>query len=189
MMAFASNALMIAGLFGAAVVAREYGHGTVVPMYLAEPRRARAASAQLSAVAIGGGVLGAVGAALTVAAVAVTLPTTDHGFLVSVGGVARVVAAATFAGAAGATLGAGIGAIVRNTGGAVTGAVLVLVVTPPLLVQLAGDTASWIPATLANVVSGVASDVGVLGAMLAIAAWAAVPAILGLWTIERRDVT
>lgn len=32
LMAFAANALMIAGLFGAIAVAREYGNGTVVPM-------------------------------------------------------------------------------------------------------------------------------------------------------------
>ncbi|MDY7104802.1 MAG: hypothetical protein S0880_26755 [Actinomycetota bacterium] len=188
MMAFAANALMIAGLFGAVVTAREYGHGTVVPMYLAEPRRVRAASAQLAATAVGGAVLGLLGAAMTIVAMAVTLPTTDYGFLVSAGGVTRVLAAAAFSGAAGAVLGAGLGVIVRNTGGAVTGAVLVLVVAPPLLVQLASDTASWVPSTLANVVSGVTSEVGVVAALGAIAAWAVVPAIVGLWTIERRDV-
>ena len=41
LMAFAANATMIAGLFGAIAVAREYGHGTVVPTFLASPRRHR----------------------------------------------------------------------------------------------------------------------------------------------------
>jgi len=70
LMAFASNAMMIAGLFGAIAVAREYGHGTVVPTYLAAPRRGRAVVAQLAAVLVGGAVLGLIGAGLTVAAVA-----------------------------------------------------------------------------------------------------------------------
>src|SRR5918994_4997866 len=77
LMAFAFNAMMGAGLFGAIAVAREYGHNTVVPTFLATPRRHRAVLGQLAAVAIGGCVLSLVGAGLTATAVAVSLPTTD----------------------------------------------------------------------------------------------------------------
>lgn len=188
LMAFAANAMIIAGLFGAIAVAREYGHDTVIPMFLAAPRRHRAVLSQLAAVLVGGGVLGLVGAALTVVAVALALPTTDYGFLVSAGGVARVLAASAMTGAAGAVLGAGIGAIVRNTGGAVTGAVLALIVAPPLIVQLAPDAASWMPSPLANVVSGVSGEVGLPAAILVLGVWAAVPAAIGLLTVEKRDV-
>lgn len=188
LMAFAANAMMIAGLFGAIAVAREYGHGTVVPMFLTEPRRNRAVLAQFTAVLVGGGVLGFVGADLSVAAVALSLPATEFGFLVPAGGVARVIAAATFAGAAGALLGAGIGAVVRNTGGSVAGAVLALVIAPPLVVQLAAGAASWVPNTLNTVVSGVTDEVGVFAALAALAAWAIVPAAIGLVAVQRRDV-
>ena len=188
LMAFAANAMVIAGLFGAIAVAREYAHNTVIPMFLVAPRRHRAVLAQQAAVLIGGALLGLAGAALTVAAVALALPTTDYGFLVSAGGVARVLLASAFTGAAGAVLGAGIGAIVRNTGGAVTGAVLVLIVAPPLIVQLADGTAPWMPSPLANVVSGVSGETGLLGALLALCAWALVPAVIGLLAVERRDV-
>ena len=133
LIAFASNATLIAGLFGAIAVAREYGHGTVIPTFLSSPRRYQAVIAQLIAVAIGGAVVGLVGATLTTVAVALALPTTDFGFMVPAADVVRVLAAASFAGAAGAVLGAGIGAIVRNTGGAVTGAVLMLIIAPPLI--------------------------------------------------------
>jgi len=71
LMAFAYNGLMIAGLFGAIAVAREYGHDTVVPTFLIEPRRHRAVLAQLAAVTLAGGVLGFVGTALTMVAVSV----------------------------------------------------------------------------------------------------------------------
>lgn len=195
LVAFAANATVIAGLFGAMAVAREYAHGTVIGTFLSAPRRHRAVLAQFAAVAIGGAVVGLVGAGLTVAAVALALPTTEYGFMISGAGVARVLAASCFAGAAGAVLGAGIGAVVRNTGGAVTGAVLALIIAPPLLVQLINDASDWVPSTLATVaLSGVVSedgagaDVGVAAAILALAAWAIVPAAVGFLSVRRRDV-
>ncbi|MGH1491986.1 MAG: hypothetical protein ACRBK7_21795 [Acidimicrobiales bacterium] len=188
LMAFAANALAIAGLFGAIAAAREYGYHTIVSTFLASPRRHRAVFAQLSAIALCGGILGLVGAGLTVAAVALSLPTTDYGFLVSANNMSQVLAASAFAGAAGAVLGAGIGSLVRNVGGAVTGTVLALFIAPPLVVQLASDTAPWMPSVLANVLSGVGDDVSRPAAIVAIAAWALVPAIAGLIAVERRDV-
>lgn len=188
LVAFAANATIIGGLFGAMAVAREYAHATVVPTFLATPKRSKAVSAQLTATFIAGSVLGAVGGGLTVGAVAVALPYTDFAFMIAMGDVLRVMAASAFTGAAGAVLGAGIGALVRNTGGAVTGAVLVLLVAPPLVTQLASGAASWIPSTLADVLSGVADQVAVLSAVGAIAAWAIVPALVGLVTVQRRDV-
>ncbi len=188
LMAFASNGFTLAGLFGAIAVSREYGHHTVIPTFLAAPRRSRAVRAQLSAVAVGGGVLSIVGTALTMIAVALALPTTDYSFLVSFGDVMQVLLAATFAGAAGAVLGAGIGAIVRSIGGAVTGTTLTLIIVPPLIVQLANDTASWMPNVLANVIAGVGNDVSIPAAVCALAAWALVPAAVGLIAVQRRDV-
>ena len=61
LVAFAANGFILAALFGAIAVAREYGHQTVVPTFLASPRRHRAVLAQLTAVAAGGAVLAGVG--------------------------------------------------------------------------------------------------------------------------------
>ena len=188
LVAFAANAVMGAALFGAIAVAREYGHNTVVPTFLASPRRHRAVLAQYAAIVLAGGALGLLGAALTVTAVALTLPTTAFGFLLSTGAVASVVAASAFAGAAGALLGAGIGAVVRNTGGAVTGTVLALIIAPPVIVQLTHTAASWVPNTLATVLSGVTHEVSVPAAVTALAAWGALPALVGLIAVHRRDV-
>ena len=187
LIAFAANAFMGAGLFGAIAVAREYGHHTVVPTFLASPRRHRAVLAQLAAVAGVGAVLSVIGAGLTVTAVALALRSTDYGFLVSTGDVVRVIAASGFAGAAGAILGAGIGAVVRNVGGAVTSTVLVLIIAPPLVVQLVSGSGSWMPGILA-VVSGTATDVAAPAALAALAAWAIIPAMVGLIAVQRRDV-
>ncbi len=188
LMAFANNALMGSALFGAIAVAREYGHATVVPMFLTEPRRHRALLAQMTAVLLAGAALSVVGTALIVIAVAVALPATDYSFLVSATGIARVLGAAAFAGAVGATLGAGIGAIVRNVGGAVTATFLILMVLPPLIIQLSSEAASWVPATLTNVTSGVATDISTAAACAALTAWAVIPAGLGLLAVRKRDV-
>lgn len=188
LMAFAFNAFMGSALFGAIAVAREYGHRTVVPTFLASPRRHRAVAAQLAAVAAGGAVLSLLAASLVVAAVALALPTTEYAFLVSAGNVARIVAAAAFAGAVGATLGAGIAAVVRNVGGAVTVTFFVMMIAPPLVVQLETSTASWMPANLSNVLSGTVDDVSVPAAIVALLAWAIVPAAAGLVSVLRRDV-
>lgn len=188
LMAFGGNALMGAALFGAVAVAREYGHGTVVPTFLSAPRRAETFSAQLTAVLLAGLVLSVVGAFLVMAAIAIGLQFTDYSFLVSFGGATRVVAASALAGAAGAVLGSGVGALIRNTGGAVTVVVGLLFVVPPMLIQLAPDTADWVPSSLAWSISGVVAEPSVPLALLGVALWALVPAVAGLVSVQRRDV-
>ena len=188
LMAFAANALMITGLFGGIAAAREYAYKTVIATYLAAPRRTQALWAQLAAVGLGGAILGLIGASLTIVAVAASLPLTDHGFMVSAGAIAQIVAASTLAGACGAVLGAGIGTVVRNAGGAVTGAVLVLVIAPPLVVQLASEAGPWVPGTLSTVASGVSDETSVAAAGVALVLWALVPALIALQVVRRRDV-
>jgi hypothetical protein len=108
--------------------------------------------------------------------------------MVSAAAIAQVLAASAFAGAVGAVLGAGVGAVVRNLGGAVTAAVLLLIVIPPTVMQLVNEAAAWVPSTLANVVSGVGDDVALWAALAVLAAWAIVPAAIGIVTVHRRDV-
>ena len=188
LMAFAFNAMLGTALFGAVAAAREYGHGTVVPTFLTCPRRARAMVAQLAAVFLAGVALALVGQALIIAAVALALRSTEYGLMVSIGDVTQLLAASALAGAIGAVLGAGLGAVIRNVGGAVTTAVLVLFVIPPLAVQLVNDASSWIPTTLFAVVSGVSTNVSMWAALMAVAAWALIPAGAGLIAVQRRDI-
>jgi ABC-type transport system involved in multi-copper enzyme maturation permease subunit len=188
LIAFAANALVISGLFGAIAVAREYGHGTVVLTFLTTPRRSKAFLAQLAAAFVAGSLLGLLGAAVSAGSVAAGLTATNYGFMVSAADLAQVLAAATLAGGAGAVLGAGIGTFVRNTGGAVVGTMLLLVILPPLAVQMVGEAGAWVPGTLATVVSGVGTDTGLGAAIAAIMAWAFVPAAIGLAAVTRRDV-
>ena len=187
-MAFAFNAMLGTALFGAIAAAREYGHGTVVPTFLTCPKRTRAALAQLAAMLCAGAALALAGQTLIIAAVALALPSTQYSFMVPAGDITRLLAASTLAGAVGAVLGAGLGAVIRNLGGAVTTAVLVLFVIPPMAVQLFNDAASWIPTSLFAVISGVSTDVSLWAALVAVTAWALVPAGAGLMAVERRDI-
>jgi len=188
LMAFAFNAMLGTALFGAIAAAREYGHGTVVPTFLTCPRRPRAVLAQLAAVLFAGAALALVGQALMIAAVALALPATKYGLMVSASDITQLLAASALAGAIGAVLGAGLGVVIRNIGGAVTTAVLVLFVIPPLAVQLVNDAGSWIPTTLFAVISGVSTDVSMWAALMAVAAWALVPAAAGIMAVQRRDI-
>jgi len=188
LMAFAANSVVIAALFGTIAVAREYGHGTVVLTFLATPRRSRAVLAQLAAIFVAGCALGLVGAGVSAGSVAIGLAATDYSFMVPAGDLVRVLAASTLAGGAGAVLGGGLGVLVRNTGGAVTGTILMLIILPPLAVQMASETASWVPNTLADALSGTDPSVGVGAAVAALAAWAFGPAVAGLGVVLRRDV-
>ena len=137
---------------------------------------------------VAGATLALVGQALVIGGVALALPSTEFGFLVSAGSVVRLLVASMLAGAVGAVLGAGLGAADPNIGGAVTTAVLVLFVIPPLAVQLISDTASWIPPALFAVISGVSTEVSLWAALLSVAAWALIPAAAGLVAVQRRDV-
>lgn len=188
LLAWGQNAFLIAGLLGAIAAAREYGHTTVVPTFLASPRRHRTVLAQLSAVVVAGATLGVVGGGLVVATGAASLPFTDYPFLLSAATVARIVAVSTLAGAAGALLGSGVGWVVRNAGGAVAATGLLMFIAPPLIAQLASGTGPWMPATLVSRLSGVADGPALPAAVAVLVVWAAVPALAGLVTVQRRDI-
>lgn len=174
LLAFGANAMMIAGLFGAIAAAREYDHLTIVPTFLTTPRRYRAMLAKFIAVFVAGGLLGLAGGLLTLLAGTLALPVVDFELLLS-------------AGAFGAVLGAGAGAVVRNSAGAVTAAVLLLIIAPPLVVQFFNN-ANWVPSTLANTIAGVGEGPGLPAAFVILAAWGLIPAAIALVVVQKRDV-
>ena len=61
-------------------------------------------------------------------------------------------------------------------------------IIPPVVVQLASGVAPWVPTNLALDVTGVATDVGAAAATAVLALWALVPALVALWSVQRRDV-
>lgn len=188
LLSFGANALILGGLFGAVAASREYGHGTAVPTYLFAPRRHQAVVAKVAAVFLTGGLIGLVGGALTIVAGSVALPMVDASMVLSGGAIAQLIAGAALAGAVGGVLGVGIGDVLRNTGGAVTVTIVVLMIAPQIIAQLVADAAQWMPGQVIGVISGLGEEPTLWIAVLVLLAWGAVPALLGLAAVQRRDV-
>ena len=63
-----------------------------------------------------------------------------------------------------------------------------LLIAPALVIQLLSEAISWVPGSLALVASGRANEPGMVAALTAMAAWAAIPAIIELSVAQRRDI-
>lgn len=187
LLAFGANALVITAIFGAIVAARDYDHHTVVPMFLVAPKRHHAMTAQFVAAFVAGALLGLAGQAVTLAAGIIALPIADFELLMGFRAIAEITGASILGGAVGAVIGASIGALVRNSAGAATGAVLLLLIIPPLVVQLV-DVTNYVPGMLMTTISGVSSEPGMVAALVVLAAWALVPGALAIFVARRRDI-
>jgi ABC-2 type transport system permease protein len=120
------SALVLLSL-GVLSTAGEWSHGTVQTTYLLEPRRGRVLAAKGVAVALLGAALAAVAGALAAAVLALVEPS------VSWTGGGRAVLMIAVAGAAFALIGAGVGAALGNTPGALTGIYLLNLGVLPML--------------------------------------------------------
>jgi hypothetical protein len=120
------SALVLISL-GVLATAGEWTHGTVQTTYLLEPRRSRVLTAKALAVAAMGAVLAVVAAGLAAGVLALFEPSASWD------GGGRAIALIAVAGAAYALIGAGVGAALANTPGALTGIYLVNLGVLPLL--------------------------------------------------------
>lgn len=120
------SALALVSL-GVLSTAGEWTHGTVQTTYLLEPRRSRVLAAKAVAVGVMGAVIAAVAVALTSGVLAVMEPSASWS------GAGRAIAMVAVAGAAFSLMGAGVGAALGNTPGALTGLYLVNLGVLPLL--------------------------------------------------------
>jgi ABC-2 type transport system permease protein len=136
-----SNVMLVLGIM---ISAGEDRHRTMVSTFLAEPRRARVLLAKLGTAAGLGTVYGALTFALTLA-VAVPVYATQgvHHFPVSIG---ALWLGTTLLTACFGLLGVALGALTRNTVGAVIGALAwVFLVEVALLQPLLPSLAKWLP--------------------------------------------
>jgi ABC-2 type transport system permease protein len=127
--------LVVTGLLTALVLmslgvlstAGEWTHGTVQTTYLLEPRRGRVLATKAAAVAALGAVVAAVASALSGGVLALMEPSASWD------GSGRAIAMVAVAGASFALIGAGVGAALGNTPGALTGLYLLNLGVLPLL--------------------------------------------------------
>jgi ABC-2 type transport system permease protein len=165
---------------GVLSTAGEWTHGSVQTTYLLEPRRSRVLAAKALAVAVVGAAVAAVAAGLATGVLALFGPS------VPFDGVGRAVLVVAIAGAVFALIGAGVGAALGNTPGALTGVYLVNLGVLPLL-------QTFKPALADNVDPGNAVLDLAMGDQQAqsitiLAVWVAVTLVAGAVMTRRRAV-
>jgi hypothetical protein len=165
---------------GVLSTAGEWTHGSVQTTYLLEPRRARVLAAKALAVAAVGAGVAAVAAGLATAVLALFGPS------VSFDGVGRAVLVVGIAGAAFTLIGAGVGAALGNTPGALTGVYLVDLGVLPLLQVFKPALADRIDP--GNAVLSLAQGDEQAQAITVLAVWVAVALVAGAAMTRRRAV-
>jgi hypothetical protein len=184
---------LFAALLGAVSITAEYRHGTIRPTFLAMPRRGRVMVAKLAACALLGGVFGLAASALAAGLGTAALRARGVAIDLDAGDYVLLVVGGAPAAALWATIGLGVGAIVRNQVPALVGICAWLLFVEELLVgDVAGITriGRFGPGNAAAAITGqhpdklLAPAVGL--AVLVLYALAA--AALGALATGRRDV-
>jgi ABC-2 type transport system permease protein len=183
-------AMVMLGL-GIVATAGEHRHGTIVPTLLAEPRRRRILAAKIIVYAGVGAAVAAVSFAFAVAAAVPALaghhvhhlPADTH--LMLAGAVAE--------GAIFAVIGVALGAITRNTVGAVTAAVTWVALVEAVLIHSAvPQLAKWLPSGAAMALDRTTAEPTALlhppTALTVLVAYAVSLSIIAAHAVAHRDV-
>jgi ABC-2 type transport system permease protein len=165
---------------GVLSTAGEWTHGTVQTTFLLEPRRSRVLAAKSVAVALIGAVVAAVAAGLASLVLVVLEPSASWD------GGDRAVAMIAVAGAVFALVGAGVGAALGNTPGALTGVYLLNLGVLPLLQTFKPALAENIDA--GNAVLSLAQGDHTARSIAILAVWVGVAMVAGTVMTRRRAV-
>lgn len=186
-------AVLFAALLGAASITAEFRHGTIRPTFLASPRRGRVIAAKVGGSLLIGAAFGLSGSALAAAIGSAILRARAIDILLSDGDYVLLLVGAAAAGALWATIGVGVGAVVRNQVPAMIGISAWVLFIEGLLV---GNNSSvtvigkFGPGAAAAAISGQGQGTllppGV--ALLLLALYAAAAALAAWLATTRRDV-
>jgi len=178
-------------ILGILVMAGEFRHRTILATYLGEPHKGRVLVAKLVLMGVLGLVVGAVVFGLTVG-IAIPLYAAKgvHALPIDIG---RYWLGATLATGCYALLGVAVGALVRNTVGAVVGALVwVQVVEQLFLANIFPELAKWLPTGAAvglTVPANPGQDVLSPGvALLVLLGWTALISVVATAVNSRREL-
>ena len=174
--ALTSMVMMVLGILS---VGGEHRHRTMVGSYLAEPRRGRVLLAKLAST----GILGAIVGALTFGlALAIAVPAFASRGVHQLGvDVPQLWLGAALASSCFALLGVALGAVTRNTVGAIVGALVwAQLIEVTILQNLIPSLAKWLPTGAAVALTTVGDNAKLLSPYAAAAVLAGWTAVLGL---------
>jgi hypothetical protein len=180
--------LVVTGLLSALVLvalgvlstAGEWTHGTVQTTFLLEPRRGRVLATKALAVALMGAVVAAVAAGISALVVLAFEPSATWD------GAGRAIGMVAVAGAVFALIGAGVGAAVGNTPGALTGIYLLdLGLLPVLQIAKPGLADAIDPG---NAILEIAQGTSQAQSVTILAVWLGVTLVAGAVMTRRRAI-
>jgi ABC-2 type transport system permease protein len=174
------SALVLVSL-GVLSTAGEWSHGSVQTTFLLEPRRGRVMTAKAGAVALLGPVIALVAAGLSALLLAVMEPSASWD------GAGRAVVMVAVAGATFALIGAGVGAALGNTPGALTGIYLLDLGVLPVLQTVKPEIADKIDP--GNAVLSLAQGDHTALSITILAVWVGVALLAGTVMSRRRQVS
>jgi hypothetical protein len=185
---------LFASLLGAMSITGEIRNGTIRPTLLATPSRARMIAAKVVASALAGVMLGLLAETLTAAIESAGLAARGIHISLSAGDYAQLLAGGAVAAAFWATIGVGVGALVRNQVGALIGLCVWLLLIETTLIGNVPSAGKFAPGASAGALAGaiqtqtaaklVAPAVGVL----LLAVYAVLVAGAGALATTRRDI-
>jgi hypothetical protein len=181
--------LVVTGLLSALVLialgvlstAGEWSHGSVQTTFLLEPRRGRVMVAKGAAVALMGAVVSVVAAGISSLVLVATAPSASWD------GAGRAILMVAVAGATFALIGAGVGAAVGNTPGALTGIYLLDLGVLPVLQTVKPALADKIDP--GNAILELAQGTHQALSITILAVWVGVALVAGTLMSRRRQVS
>ena len=185
---------LFAALLGALSITGELRHGTIRPTFLATPRRERVIYAKLLATAAMGIGVGLLAECLAAGIEATGLAIRGIGIELTAGDYLQLLAGGAAAAALFAAIGLGVGALVRQQVGAITGLTIWLILIETTLIGNLPSAGKFAPGASAGAIAGaiqtqstsnlVAPAIGGLLLLL----YAAVAAAAGISLTNHRDV-
>jgi hypothetical protein len=174
------TALVLVSL-GVLSTAGEWSHGSIQTTFLLEPRRGRVMAAKAGAVALMGAVVAVVAAGISALVLVALEPSASWD------GAGRAMLMVAVAGATFALIGAGVGAAVGNTPGALTGIYLLDLGVLPVLQTVKPEVADKIDP--GNAILELAQGTHQALSITILAVWVGVALIAGTVLSRRRQVS
>jgi hypothetical protein len=180
--------MLFAGLVGAIAITAEIRFGTIRPTFLVTPRRGPVIGAKLAVSALAGVVFGLLAEALMAGAAVVAFAARGIDNQLTGGDYLQLLAGGAAASALWATIGLGVGAVVRNQVGAIVGLCIWM-----LLVESTSDTfvpgfGRLLPGGAGLALAGNIDKLSAAVAALLLVLYAAATSAAGWLATLRRDI-